>query len=497
MSEDLMNSAHDIFILQLGERLPPQLRETLIQKGYPTYVTADFAALSRSLKALPKPIVLVLCSEGTEESFRDTKHLISNADLHPFPLILVGTDVDSYENVLNQHFTLATTLNSPCANSDILEALSYVARSYPVQHATISEALRQPLIEAEEDKKAVPSSAQEIPEPPVIKHQAYKKSSAIPEVFFQSLQRLNIAPATLGGAQYPRGVDEAYVRSNNYFPQDRTLQERSRGICTDVGKWGRLHLYRTVFISQRILRALNISPDYQEQAKAATFLFSFSFAGDDPDLLRREYFEARHSSFRRDMCSRIKDSAMAVALELKAPDIGNLIASVGRLVGREEAVTDASVSIVSSAIMAADLTDRVCFQSGHWNPRRAYILLKKMKAAQFLDLHPDVLCCVVKFLTEAMCAHPHAFILNKHVKNDPALKKAAAACRDQRVAGDEKKVALVNLMPGMRLSRPVMAYDGREILSSDVKLDQDLIWRLWQLSTVRPLNGPLVVFSKN
>lgn len=493
MSEETMNDSHDIFILQLGDRLPPQLRETLIQKGYPTYVTADMAALARSLNALPKPIVLVLCAEGTEESFRDTKQLIGNAELHSFPLILVGTDVDSYENVLNQHFSLATTLNAPCANSDILEALTYVVRSYPVRHATISEALRQPTLVVE----PTANGPQEVPEPAVVEHDAYKKNSSIPEVFFQSMQSLNIEAGSLGGAQYPRGVDENLARSSNLFPQERALQERARNICTDVGKWGRLHLYRTGYITQHILKALNIGAEYQEQAKAATFLFSFSFAGDNPDLLRREYFEARHSSFRRDMCSKIKDSAMAVALELKAPDVGNLIASIGRLVGREEAVNDSPLSIVASAIMAADITDRVCFQSGHWNPRRSYTLLKKMRAAQLLDIHPDVLCCIVKLLTDAMCAHPHALIINKHLKNDPALKKAALAYREQRVARDEKKVALVNLMPGMRLSRPVMAYDGREILSSDIKLDQDLIWRLWQLSTVRPLNGPLVVFSKN
>ncbi|MBN8550383.1 MAG: hypothetical protein J0M12_13805, partial [Deltaproteobacteria bacterium] len=399
-----MNNSHDIFILQLGDRLPAQLRETLIQKGYPTYVTASITALGSSLKTMPKPIALVLCSEGTEASFRETKQLIGNADLHGFPLILVGTDVDSYENVLNQHFALATTLNAPCANTDILEALTYVVRSYPVRHATISAALRQPEI-VEEAPPVVPQ-APEVPEPAIVKHRAYQDESAIPQVLFESLAALNLSPETFAAGLYPRGIDESYARSNNLFPQEKTLQEKSRNICTDVGKWARLHLYRTAFLTQQILKGLGISSDLQEKAKAATFLFSLSFAGENADLLRREYYEARHSSFRRDMCSKIKDSAMAVALELKAPEVGNLIATVGRLVGREEAVNDSPASVVASAIMAADITDRVCFQSGHWNPRRAYALLKKMRAAKLLDMHPDVLCCVVKILTEAMCAHP-------------------------------------------------------------------------------------------
>lgn len=188
---------------------------------------------------------------------------------------------------------------------------------------------------------------------------------------------------------------------------------------------------------------------------------------------------------------------MTVALELKAPEIGNLMATFGRLVGREEAVNDSPISLVASAMMAADIADRVCFQSGHWNPRRTYSFMKRVKSGQLIDLHPAVLCCTVKFLNEAIEANPHTMILTKHLRNDPRLQKAAQAWKEQTVAQDEKKVALVNLMPGMRLSRPVVTYDGREILSSDVKLDQDLIWRLWQLSTVRPLNGPVVIFSKN
>ena len=34
--------------------------------------------------------------------------------------------------------------------------------------------------------------------------------------------------------------------------------------------------------------------------------------------------------------------------------------------------------------------------------------------------------------------------------------------------------------------------EGKPLLEADIVFDQDLIWRLWQLASIRPLNGPLI-----
>ena len=495
MEDESMNESHDIFILQLSDRLPAQLRETLIQKGFPTYVTSDPVALETSLKTLGKPIVLVLCREGVDPSFADTKRLIGLGNLHKYPLILAGTEVDSYENILNQHFALATCLSAPFSINEILEAVGYAVRSYPKRSAELTA--EDPIEELPELPPVVTPLGPIEPEIPLEEHPVYKKSGGAPAAFFAALENLDIAAGALGGALYPHGIQEDLVRQQNLLPQDKAMQDAARTVCTDAGKWARLHLYRSAYILKNILNSLKIGAQDQEQAKAALFLFAHSFAGENAELLRREYFDSRQTSFRRDLCSRVKDSAMAIALEIKAPEVGNLVAVLGRLIGREEAVNDSPQSIMASAIMAADVADRVCFQSGFWNPRRTYSFLKRVKNAQLSDFHPEVMCCIVKFLNEAISGHPQAMLISRAMKHDPKLREKAEAIQNQKITPEEKKVPLVNLMPGMRLSRPVVAYDGREILSSDVKLDHDLIWRLWQLSTVRPLNGPVVIFSKN
>ena len=74
-----------------------------------------------------------------------------------------------------------------------------------------------------------------------------------------------------------------------------------------------------------------------------------------------------------------------------------------------------------------------------------------------------------------------------------ALIEQARRHKEMRPEKSELRVALSSLRPGMRLSQPVLAFDGRMILDSDLKLDPDLIWRLWELAAKRPLNSPVIV----
>ena len=87
------------------------------------------------------------------------------------------------------------------------------------------------------------------------------------------------------------------------------------------------------------------------------------------------------------------------------------------------------------------------------------------------------------------------FLVDKNLREDPTLLAKAREIREARVNDNEKKVPLAGLLPGMTLSRPLLSFDGREILPSNLSLDQDLIWRIWQLAALRPLNAPLVIYS--
>ena len=57
----------------------------------------------------------------------------------------------------------------------------------------------------------------------------------------------------------------------------------------------------------------------------------------------------------------------------------------------------------------------------------------------------------------------------------------------------EERIKISSLSSGMTLSRPLKSFDGREILEAELRLDDDLIWRIWQLSSICPLNSPVII----
>jgi hypothetical protein len=57
---------------------------------------------------------------------------------------------------------------------------------------------------------------------------------------------------------------------------------------------------------------------------------------------------------------------------------------------------------------------------------------------------------------------------------------------------DEVEVSIQNLTPGMLLTRPLKTLDGASVLETEQRLDADLIWRLWQLTALRPVESAVV-----
>jgi hypothetical protein len=84
-------------------------------------------------------------------------------------------------------------------------------------------------------------------------------------------------------------------------------------------------------------------------------------------------------------------------------------------------------------------------------------------------------------------------MLPRSVSTNQELLTKAEEYTKSPLTDDEKRVFLSALAPGMKLKRPLEAFDGKILIPQDVVLDVDMIWRIWSLSAVRALNTPLVV----
>lgn len=468
-------SSQDLLILQLSSLSIDKAREFLTSKGFTTQVVTDLRKVADALKKLSNPVLLVDCGRDEGRSKGYIKRLMQSQDIVTYPLVVIGAGSDKFESELNKIFPVATTLKYPYENSELFEAINFVINAFKRGKEEVVEAL--------------PGESVAVPAPP--------DRSKVPRLIFEQFFRLNIVERFLGGDQYIFAIQEDRIKNSSYFPdENQVIAIAIANLCEDVGKWGRPHLHRLAYLVHLVIGSLALDENIRVSARQASFFIGWGFAERAKRLMRRDYFAVNDSACRQEISDLIKKGAALVDENLHLEQARDVLRIVAQLVSREQAIDHEPLTIAASAVMASDLVDRVCWQSGYWNPHAACRFLRNVKSGSLSEIHPAVLCCLVKILSEAVISTSPRFLLDRRVSGDPALMEAARQIRDQKPDAHEEKVALTSLIPGMKLSRPLFSFDGKQVLDADLILDQDLIWRIWQLSAIRPLNAPLVIRQK-
>lgn len=484
------NVAHDIILFEKYHPFPERLPEFLHTKGFASQVAVNIKDLIAATRRLKDPIILIQCEKEEKKCAKD---LLSNNHLYHVPIILFGACAYALTDLLQKNYKLIKTLHAAPTNSDMLSAIHETIALYEKEKAKY---LNPNLAE-----KSVNTSPLGLPidekEPTRSGHHLFRKFSSIPELVFDHINDLGLAKLCLKGEDYAKTkINEDFLKENDFIPSNEKQRELAEQVLKQSDKWSKLHICRTAYIAAQFASSHASSQQIINDIKLSALLYSCALVDGEPSLLRDNYLRVTRQSLRKDICSRLKDSAMKISVELQAPKITNIIATMGRIIGKEQFAGEDEVSLISSMLVAADLIDRVCYQNGSWNPRAANTLLRRLKSGSITELHPYAICCMVKFLGEAISSKICKFILLKQLKADPQMLEKIQHLLTQEAGTDEEKVSIDALVPGMRLSRPLHAYDGREILSEGMTLDQDLIWRLWQLAAVRPLIQHLIIQTK-
>lgn len=480
-----MTKRYEVLIIQKSASLPDGLRESLQSKGYATRVFGSERDIKRSeIKENNSIVVVYSDSDGSCE--QSVVSLSETADLHTFPLIVIGEDADRFESYLNRYFSLATTITTPCNTSDVLAAVEYVIR--------YSERVRK--TQEKEGAKATP--VKPTSEADDLQAQAlYQGFSSIPGLVFDQIKKLGIMKREIGGARYATALRSEKVEFKPYLPETVGIRQFAEQIKNDLADGRVAHFFRVSMLSDILFTGLQLQGPHKENARMAAALYSASYIFTHRDLSIREYLSINSDVIRKELCSRIKDSAMDLAASGYTPEVSQIVAALARYIGQEETPGDTPVSIAASCIMAADLVDRLIFQNGSFNPVACYCLISKFKNDAVSELHPLVLGCLIKVLAEAVSSNISSLSMPKKIRRITEAKTAAARAKQLPLQHNEAKLSVAELSPGMKLSRPLTTWDGKELINDPVVLDEDMIWRLWQLSSIRPVDGAVVINSEN
>lgn len=489
-------------IIQLAEYLPSGLHAELKRAGFQTEILLELEDCIATREDWSNTILFIFTGHSESSLIQSAKAILQNFALKRVPVIFLGKDAEGLDALLGKSLEWHYALGIPFHNEDVLRAFQLALKFLEADKLSVARAqTKQPSEKKETEFLEVP---QAFPEPDFI-HPLYQSNMPISDMLLHQVFQLGLSADALRGDQLilpPHALDylkDAYLQSQqNTFETISTFMD-------SLSEKLKEHIGRTSFIADRIGSGLHTSSEDAGNIRAAAHLFAQVLLEHAPDLYRGNYLDYPHEK-REELSKKIAESAMRTRDTLKNVAVANIIQGMADLLMSRAAHLDERVYMQSSNLMAADIIDRMCFRAGHWDPKGSNALMRKARSGDLRIIHPLVLACAVKFVCEAVTYLPKIFVLRQveqqeaKTMNDvlsfdtPSANRqnAQAINVDPPAHEEEQSVSITALQPGMRLSRSIKTHDGKELLRQGVLLDRDLIWRIWQLSSIRVLQTPRV-----
>lgn len=448
------------------------LPESLRSRGFRSETVNSALEVARKIHLLTRPLIYIEASSSEDRSNKILKELLSEPELTKYPLVINGLIADEILSKISEAYHAFEYLIPPAKPSTIVSAIESAfakddRREKLTSIQTSAEAIRAPLSEL-----TASSSSRD----------------AIPGLVFDELKRLGLSNKSLGGNLYPR-ITHQGIDGKQAFPASSRIKRVLGDTLTSARPAYLLRVNRINYVTQQLANALSLD---EEKALQLSLMYARSFIVGPEELLVREYLGTRRAAFRMELCSRIKDSAMDTGFDLNDPDFGRLISSVGKIIGEEQSITNNPEGLLLGVVVAADLLERSCIRRNHFNPRVSYDLMRRIRMGMLDWMPMPLLSAMVKFLSEALASSAAKLLSPKKSKLPPAVQEKVAQLLAEPLRNGESQVGISDLAPGMKLSRPIHSFDGTQILEGDLTLDEDLVMRIWQLASIRPLIDPTV-----
>ena len=493
----------DVLILKITD--PPRgILEALIKKGHAVVELREFDDVKERIARLAQPVLMVYCGGTEQQTTSYANKLASLNELANFPVVFVGRAIAKHDRMLSQAFRAVTVLEFPGEPQKILAAVQELSSAWEEPEEVEQQPARAPRPET----KIVKTIERTIPQVTAAPDQTTTASnrirpsvelseqvSSIATQIFNELSELKVSNGALGGEQLARGIKSEQLEALDLLPSNPRLRYKVDHLLRSTDSWGRGHLSRVAFVNNKILNVVysNQAADRIDSAKSAAILFASSFAGNDT-LMRRDYSAPEARALKSEMTAKIRESASQIKqLDQKASEI---VAEMANLLGSNKPSSE-ELYLMASSLLAADIVNRLCNAQGHWSPAGAYTLMRRIKSGSVLNIHPKVISCILLTLTEASNSEVSVLMLPRLPRQIRATLAEIRSHKKLPVSANEMALPLTQLQPGMTVAQPVMAFDGTTLLKSGLVLDNDLILRLWQLSSIKPLLIPMVVLSKN
>ncbi len=447
----MSTQSKNVILLDRFGNLDQNLPEALRAKGYRSEISTDLKEAIKKARNLTKPILFIDGGRSQDLGLLVVRELLLESEIKSYPIVLTADGVSHLEAEVRKAIPAFSLVHAPA------KTLSIITGIEAVEHIAL---------------KFSPPERIEV------------QQSSIPSFVFSEIARLNLEDRSLGGSLFAK-VNSQGADGRIIEPISTRIKKVYKEKLDKASPRWNSRFQRINYVTECLSNALGID---SEKALQLSSSYACSFIVGPEEYLTKDYLGPRRQAFRTELCSRIKDSAMEVGFSAGDEELAQKILNLAKAIGREHTLSNDELGVV----IAADIIDRVCTRRGHFNPRVTYDFLRRVRFGLLDWIPTPIVAVLLKFVSESIAASAAKLLQNKKFKLDPLTRQKVSSIIAEPLLHDEAQVGISDLAPGMLLSKPIHAFDGAQVLEGGLKLDEDLVMRIWQLSSLRPLIDPTV-----
>ena len=318
---------------------------------------------------------------------------------------------------------------------------------------------------------------------------------------------------SLGGEVFAIARDPDDYQDEYLLPKLKgaNISEMLKGL-SDEDRWLGAHAKRAAFVSSAMGAKLGFGEERDKTLRVAALFLNWAFRDRPVDLLRYNLIAKPDEQAAGNLADIYNQSALVVEQRLhesRAAAVIRLISDILRHAAPP--AKDENLREEAELVFAIELAARACWSLGFWNPAGAYKAIRYYRSPGSLITKGKIQAAMIKMLGEAVTVHITVGNAFSTLFEDPDLaaikQKERAAITEIAIAAAAQKLALrkgkkmiveiADLVPGMLLLQPILARDGRVIIDADVTLNKEMLYHLWQLASIRALQGEVEVLVKS
>ena len=487
-----MAAIKNILILQKSKNLPDGLREMLRTEGYVAHTVFNLTSAAEKLDDISMGLILIDCGDDPKTTQELLVSLSQETNLCQFPTVLITPIHEQIDEVLNNQFLHASALGVPCAAEDALDAINQLNATfdeYLEKLANLNPGLANKLKQEEEEKLT-------FIEETTIEFDDASRGLLLRE-FVANIAEGGSKEECDRAALILQKINESVLAVQHIIPDNARVKEIYESVCDDLSGRKKSSLLRTTLLTGLSAQALDIEGSHYDSIVAAQLLLQEKMHTNGSTLSRSNYLVDRSNRVRKEIAKVLVDCAQDPRIE-DLSLASELLYLTSELLRGIRSANNNSDDLSASTILLGDMVERTCFHRGFWDSRGSFQILLRFKNGGLAHLHQKAAMKTVLYLSSFLRNQNIQMLLPARAEFDRDLWKTTLKKKRELQAHEhEREVNLNELGSGMVLSRPLESLDGKRILEAGVELDNDLIFRILELSSIRGLILPLFVVSES